>query len=137
MKKAVRTLSLLLALAFLLSTAVFADEAETDTSYDSLILGTWQASVLARSGEYYSIEKEMPLIFNEDHTGTFDYMGNVQPITWSYSGSNESSHYFTVDITVPEGDVYHQLFGYIYNYENMTGTACFMLGETLSIFYIR
>ena len=127
MKKTVRTLALLLTLCFLMSLTAFADEAETN--YDTYAVGTWNPSYMLLSGQRSPIPEDMPIVFNEDHTGTFNFFDEVYSFTWYYKGKNETSYVYELILKAPSGQVFIQNFVYFHDYKTLTGSACFMVGD--------
>lgn len=135
MKKTFRAVALLLVCLFVLSTAAFADAA--DSEFDQYIIGTWKAYVLSDEGTNTDLESaDMPITINADHTGTF-FFDKEYPLTWSYKSTDESYYAFDCYITDENGQTYHQLLTYITNYGDLSGMLCFMIGEKTAIFYVK
>lgn len=135
MKKTLRALTLILVLCLLAGGAAFADEADTD--HDGYVLGTWKPSAMVMDGQRTPLPESMPIEFNADHSGSFDFLGALYSFTWYYKGMNETSYVYELILKAPDGQVFVQNFVYFHNYEALTGTGCFMLGEGSYILYDR
>lgn len=132
MKHALRTLALLLTLCLLVSFAAFAEE-----DPETVIVGTWKASVIVVDGENTDITEQMPLIVNADHTGELNFYGQKFALTWTYSGPTSSSYVYDTVLTGADGETYDVLITYIFDYKDLTGMASVIFGSDLSVFYVK
>ena len=136
MKKTLRTLALVLSLVFILSAAVFADEA--DTSNDAYIIGSWNIYTVYLGENNVVMTHEVPLTIREDHTGAFDLTADYHyTFTWQYSETNNGSHIFRAEFDDNHDEHYSGIITYIYDYEGLNGQLCVMLGNDIAMFCVR